>query len=253
MPDFIPPALDTTSAFADMRGHHVAIRTPSLPEAKAFYVDKLDFRVVQSGTMPTSSSPISPRPNDDHFYVEVLGGGAPLPLDVRPYTDLGDSLKYAGYHHFCLNVSSIEETVGEVAPAWRDHRHRALRAGRHQPQAGVLLRPVRQPDRAGRGAAVSGALLIVGAGPGIGEATAERFGREGWTVVVSSRSPRTVDPMVARLIGNGVMAHGLVIRCHQPSRRSGGNADGGRPTAFPAGSRQCCTTRPMSVGRICSA
>ena len=64
---------------------------------------------------------------------------------------------------------------------------------------------------------MSGALLIVGAGPGIGEATAERFGREGWTVVVSSRSPRTVDPMVARLIGNGVMAHGLVIDATSPA------------------------------------
>ena len=38
----------------------------------------------------------------------------PLPLEVRPYTDLGDSLKYAGYHHFCLNVSSVEETVGKL-------------------------------------------------------------------------------------------------------------------------------------------
>lgn len=55
------------------------------------------------------------------------------------------------------------------------------------------------------------AMLIVGAGPGIGEATAERFGREGWTVVLASRSPRTLDPMVARLVGQGVDAHALVI------------------------------------------
>jgi NAD(P)-dependent dehydrogenase (short-subunit alcohol dehydrogenase family) len=64
---------------------------------------------------------------------------------------------------------------------------------------------------------VSGALLIVGAGPGIGEVTAERFGREGWTVAVSSRSPRTVSPMVARLIGKGVMAHGLAIDATNPA------------------------------------
>ena len=55
------------------------------------------------------------------------------------------------------------------------------------------------------------ALLIVGAGPGIGEAAAERFGREGWTVVLASRSPRTLDPMVARLVGRGVDAHAVVI------------------------------------------
>jgi NAD(P)-dependent dehydrogenase (short-subunit alcohol dehydrogenase family) len=64
---------------------------------------------------------------------------------------------------------------------------------------------------------MSGGLLIVGAGPGIGEATAERFGREGWTVVVASRSPRTVDPLVARLIGHDLNAHGLVIDASNPS------------------------------------
>ncbi|OJU13019.1 MAG: short-chain dehydrogenase [Caulobacterales bacterium 68-7] len=54
-------------------------------------------------------------------------------------------------------------------------------------------------------------MLIVGAGPGIGLATAERFGSEGWTIVLASRSPRSVDPMVARLVGQGVNAHGLVF------------------------------------------
>jgi NAD(P)-dependent dehydrogenase (short-subunit alcohol dehydrogenase family) len=63
---------------------------------------------------------------------------------------------------------------------------------------------------------MSRALLIVGAGPGIGEASAERFGREGWTVVLAARSSRTLDPMVARLIGQGVDAHGLVIDATDP-------------------------------------
>ncbi|ADG10868.1 SDR family NAD(P)-dependent oxidoreductase [Caulobacter segnis] len=63
---------------------------------------------------------------------------------------------------------------------------------------------------------MSGALLIVGAGPGIGEAAAERFGREGWTIVLAARGPRTLDAMVARLIGQGVNAHGLVIDATDP-------------------------------------
>ena len=49
--------------------------------------------------------------SDDHFFVEILGGGEPTPRDVRPYTDLSDSLKYAGYHHFCLSVDNVEATV----------------------------------------------------------------------------------------------------------------------------------------------
>jgi hypothetical protein len=38
MADFVPPAKNSASPFADMRGHHVAERTPSLAEAKDFYV-----------------------------------------------------------------------------------------------------------------------------------------------------------------------------------------------------------------------
>jgi NAD(P)-dependent dehydrogenase (short-subunit alcohol dehydrogenase family) len=66
-----------------------------------------------------------------------------------------------------------------------------------------------------------GGLLIVGAGPGIGLATAERFGREGWSIVLASRSPRTVDPLVARLVGQGVDAHGLIVDATDPGAVAG--------------------------------
>lgn len=57
----------------------------------------------------------------------------------------------------------------------------------------------------------AGALFIIGAGPGIGKATAERFGKEGWKIVVSSRSPKNLDPLVSSLIGDGIDAHGLIL------------------------------------------
>jgi len=109
--DFVPPAKNTTSPFADMRGHHVAVRTPTLEEAKAFYVGKLDFRVVAEWPYADEQLAYLAPPTDDHFYIEVLGGGDHPPTEVRPYTDLGDSLKYRGYHHFCLNVDSVDATV----------------------------------------------------------------------------------------------------------------------------------------------
>ena len=111
MADFVPPAKNTTSPFADMRGHHVAVRTPTLEEAKAFYVGKLDFRVVAEWPYADEQLAYLAPPTDDHFYIEVLGGGDHPPTEVRPYTDLGDSLKYRGYHHFCLNVDSVDATV----------------------------------------------------------------------------------------------------------------------------------------------
>lgn len=97
-----------------MRGHHVAIRTPSLAEAKEFYVGKLDFRVIAEWDYADEKLAYLAPPTDDHFYVEVLGGGDNLPTEVRPYTDLADSLKYRGYHHFCLTVANIDDTVATL-------------------------------------------------------------------------------------------------------------------------------------------
>ena len=114
MPDFILPAAKRDSPFADMRGGHVAVRTPSLAEAKEFYVGKLDFRVVAEWPYADEQLAYLAPPTDDYFYVEILGGGERLPAEARPYTDLGDSLKYRGYHHFCLNVSSVDETVAKL-------------------------------------------------------------------------------------------------------------------------------------------
>jgi glyoxylase I family protein len=114
MADFIPPPKNGASPFADMRGHHVAVRTPSLAEAKDFYVEKLDFRVVAEWDFADEKLAYLAPPTDDHFYIEVLGGGDRLPEEVRPYTDLADSLKYRGYHHFCLNVTSVDGTIAKL-------------------------------------------------------------------------------------------------------------------------------------------
>jgi lactoylglutathione lyase/glyoxylase I family protein len=51
-------------------------------------------------------------PTDDEFFVEILGGGSPHPK--QGYSDLGDSLRYAGHHHFCLNVARVDDTVAEL-------------------------------------------------------------------------------------------------------------------------------------------
>jgi glyoxylase I family protein len=111
MVDFIPPTPNSSSPFADMRGHHVAVRAPDLETAKRWYVEKLDFRVIAEWDYADEQLAYIAPPTDDHFYIEILGGGDPTPQDVRPYTDLGDSLNWAGYHHFCLNVNSVDATV----------------------------------------------------------------------------------------------------------------------------------------------
>jgi glyoxylase I family protein len=114
MPDFALPPPNSDSPLAGMRGHHVAVRATSLEEAKDFYVEKLDFRVVAEWDYEDEKLAYLAPPADDHFYLEILGGGDTLPTEVRPYTDLGDSLKFAGYHHFCLDVASVDEAVAAL-------------------------------------------------------------------------------------------------------------------------------------------
>ncbi len=76
---------NTTSPFADMRGHHVAVRTSSLAEAKDFYVGKLDFRIVAEWPFADEQLALLVAVYAiDHFYIEVLGGGDKLPTEVRP-------------------------------------------------------------------------------------------------------------------------------------------------------------------------
>jgi glyoxylase I family protein len=114
MPDFVMPSQNSDSPFADMRSHHVAIRAASLEEVKAFYVGKLDFRVVAEWDYEDEKLAYLLPPGDDHWHIEVLGGGNTLPSQVRPYSDLGDSLKYGGYHHFCLAVTSVDATLAKL-------------------------------------------------------------------------------------------------------------------------------------------
>lgn len=71
MADFIPPARNTASPFADMRGHHVAVRTPDLETAKRWYVEKLDFRVVAEWAYADEQLAYLAPATDDHFYVEI--------------------------------------------------------------------------------------------------------------------------------------------------------------------------------------
>lgn len=111
MPDFVPPPQNKNSPFADMRGHHVAVRVPSLQDAKDFYVEKLDFRIIAEWDFGDEKLAYLAAPAQDDFYFEVLGGGDTPPSDVRPYTTLADSLNHGGYHHFCVQVDSVDATL----------------------------------------------------------------------------------------------------------------------------------------------
>jgi glyoxylase I family protein len=109
-----PPARNPSSAFSTMRGHHVAIRVPDYAVEKRWFTEKLDFRVVHEWPYEDQQLAYLAPPNDDGLYVEILGGGTPGPIAKATYSDLSDSLRYAGYHHACLEVEDIDATVAEL-------------------------------------------------------------------------------------------------------------------------------------------
>jgi NADP-dependent 3-hydroxy acid dehydrogenase YdfG len=53
-------------------------------------------------------------------------------------------------------------------------------------------------------------LAIIGAGPGLGAAVARRFGAEGFSVALISRSQEKLDALAAQLQGEGITARGYV-------------------------------------------
>jgi len=108
-----PPAHNTTSPFASMNGHHVAVRVPDFEAAKRWYVEKLDFRVIHEWRYADLQLAYVGPATDDHFYIELLGDGEPKPVPKPVYTNLGDSLRLAGYHHFCLNVRDMDAAIAE--------------------------------------------------------------------------------------------------------------------------------------------
>ncbi len=108
----INPPLNTASPLRSMKANHVAVRVPDLAQAIQWYADKLDFRFVHEWVFGDLKLAYLAAPNDDSFWLELIGGGAP---DKKAaYADLGESLQPAGYHHLCFAVDSVDETLVEL-------------------------------------------------------------------------------------------------------------------------------------------
>lgn len=108
------PAKNPASPLAAMTGHHVGIRVPDFERSKNWFIEKLDFRVVHTWPYEDQKLAYMAPANDDRFMIEILGDGNPHPVPKPVWTDLGDSLRQAGYHHVCFNVDDVDATVAEL-------------------------------------------------------------------------------------------------------------------------------------------
>jgi lactoylglutathione lyase/glyoxylase I family protein len=95
-----------------MKGNHVAFRVPDFAAGKAWFVEKLDFRVIHEWPFGDLQLAYLAPPNDDAVWIEILGGARPA---SRPrFSSVDESLHYAGYHHFCFDVTSVDATLAEL-------------------------------------------------------------------------------------------------------------------------------------------
>ncbi len=107
------PAKNTQSVFSNMRGAHVALRVPNYEQTKNWYMEKLDFRLLHEWPFGDLQLAYLAPANDDNFWIELLAGGNPEPK--ANYADLNESLHPSGYHHICMDVKSVDETLAELS------------------------------------------------------------------------------------------------------------------------------------------
>lgn len=63
---------------------------------------------------------------------------------------------------------------------------------------------------------MSKSIMIIGAGPGIGQASARKFGREGWSIVLSGRNEERLAGLVKDLESEGIAAHAVLADATDP-------------------------------------
>jgi NAD(P)-dependent dehydrogenase (short-subunit alcohol dehydrogenase family) len=63
---------------------------------------------------------------------------------------------------------------------------------------------------------MSKSIMIIGAGYGIGQAVAQKFGQAGWTIVLTGRNADRLDAIVADLSARGISTHGVPADATDP-------------------------------------
>jgi len=64
---------------------------------------------------------------------------------------------------------------------------------------------------------MSKSIMIIGAGPGIGQAVARKFGRESWQIVLTGRNADRLTGLAAELQSEGITAHAVPADATDPA------------------------------------
>lgn len=106
------PATVTTSPFSSMRGHHAAIRYPDFEAARQFWVDTMEWRVLQTWPYGDLTLAYLMPPGQDDFHLEILAGPGACRQTIYP--DVDASLIVPGFNHVGLSVDSVDDTLAAL-------------------------------------------------------------------------------------------------------------------------------------------
>jgi len=109
MPLPAAPPKDPSSPFASMRGHHTAIRYPDFEAARSFWVDTLDWRVLQTWPYGDLTLAYVLPPDQDDYRLEILAGPGATAGPI--HADVDASLVAGGLNHVCLSVDDVDATL----------------------------------------------------------------------------------------------------------------------------------------------
>jgi lactoylglutathione lyase/glyoxylase I family protein len=112
MPLPAAPPRNPASPFASMRGHHTGIRYPDYGAARSFWVDTMEWRILQTWTYGELTLSYVMPPDQDDFHLEILAGPGARAQTV--FGDVDASLTVDGYNHVCLSVDSVDGTLEEL-------------------------------------------------------------------------------------------------------------------------------------------
>jgi glyoxylase I family protein len=106
------PPRNPDSPFASMRAHHTGIRYPDYEDARSFWVDKMEWRVLQTWPYGELTLAYVMPPDQDDFHLEILAG--PGATAQQEFADVDASLGVHGLNHVCIEVDSVDETLAEL-------------------------------------------------------------------------------------------------------------------------------------------
>lgn len=100
-------------SFSLMKPNHVALRVPNYEQSKCWFIEKLDFEVVQEWTFGDLFLAYLAPTNSSDFMIELIGEQN---VDMMEVVDviLDESFKNLGYHHVCFEVENVDDSLNSL-------------------------------------------------------------------------------------------------------------------------------------------